>query len=403
MKPLDGVIVVDFTRVLAGPTCTRVLVELGASVTKIEPPAGDMARSGWPVIDKHSGYYLQLNGGKRNLCIDLNWPEARKIVFELCAKADVIAENYRPGTMESFGLDYDAVAAINPRVVYVSMTGYGQNSPWSGRPAFAPTVQAESGATATHLAHYGKNLTKPVNDSSSHADLYTGLQGAIAALAGLNERAQTGKGTHADVSMMATMLSVNERIHGQINELENADDEPWALSAPESPIFELADGSLVTIVTSPVWSTSFVRFCTMMGRNDLRADQRFLTPELRRKNFSDLMEEVQGWIRTFRTFEELEVQVSGGGGLAIGKIRTPIEVLDTEWAIAMKPTYEVAIGEQTIRLPKGPWRFNGRDTGALPLASMQGADNREVLREIGIDESSIDELYKLGILHELSE
>ena len=403
MKPLDGVIVVDFTRVLAGPTCTRVLVELGASVTKIEPPAGDMARAGWPVIDKHSGYYLQLNGGKRNLCIDLNWPEARKIVFELCTKADVIVENYRPGTMESFGLDYKAVAAINPLVVYVSMTGYGQDSPWSGRPAFAPTVQAESGATATHLAHYGKNLIKPVNDSSSHADLYTGLQGAIAALAGLNERAQTGKGTHADVSMMATMLSVNERIHGQINELENADDEPWALSAPESPIFELADGSLVTIVTSPVWSTSFVRFCTMMGRNDLRADQRFLTPELRRKNFVDLMEEVQGWIRTFRTFEELEVQVSGGGGLAIGKIRTPTEVLDTEWAIAMKPTYEVVIGEQTIRLPKGPWRFNGRDTGALPLASTQGADNREVLREIGISESSIDELYKLGILHELSE
>ena len=237
MKPLDGVIVLDFTRVLAGPTCTRILAELVAEVTKVEPPAGDMARSGWPIVDGHSGYYLQLNAGKRNLCIDLNWPEARKIVFELCAKADLIVENYRPGTMKSFGLDYEAVSAINPRVVYVSMTGYGQNSPWSGRPAFAPTVQAESGATATHLTHYGKNLTKPVNDSSSHADLYTGLQGAIAALAGLNERTKTGKGTHADVSMMATMLSVNERLHGLINELENADDEPWALSAPESPIF----------------------------------------------------------------------------------------------------------------------------------------------------------------------
>ena len=380
MKPLDGVIVLDFTRVLAGPTCTRILAELGAEVTKVEPPAGDMARSGWPIVDGHSGYYLQLNAGKRNLCIDLNWPEARKIVFELCAKADLIVENYRPGTMKSFGLDYEAVSAINPRVVYVSMTGYGQNSPWSGRPAFAPTVQAESGATATHLTHYGQNLTKPVNDSSSHADLYTGLQGAIAALAGLNERTKTGKGTHADVSMMATMLSVNERLHGLINELENADDEPWALSAPESPIFELADGSLATIVTSPVWSTSFIRFCTMMGRNDLRGDKRFLTPELRRKNYDHLMEEVQGWIRTFRTFEELEAQVSGGGGLAIGKIRTPAEALETEWAVAMEPTYEVSVGEETIRLPKGPWRFNGRDSGALPAAPKQGADNREILQ-----------------------
>ena len=398
MNPLDGVIVLDFTRVLAGPTCTRILAELGAEVTKVEPPAGDMARSGWPIVDGHSGYYLQLNAGKRNLCIDLNWPEARKIVFELCAKADLIVENYRPGTMKSFGLDYEAVSAINPRVVYVSMTGYGQNSPWSGRPAFAPTVQAESGATATHLTHYGKNLTKPVNDSSSHADLYTGLQGAIAALAGLNERTKTGKGTHADVSMMATMLSVNERLHGLINELENADDEPWALSAPESPIFELADGSLATIVTSPVWSTSFIRFCTMMGRNDLRGDKRFLTPELRRKNYDHLMEEVQGWIRTFRTFEELEAQVSGGGGLAIGKIRTPAEALETEWAVAMEPTYEVSVGEETIRLPKGPWRFNGRDSGALPAAPKQGADNREILQEIGIDGASVDELYRLGIL-----
>ena len=392
MKPLDGVIVLDFTRVLAGPTCTRILAELGAKVTKVEPPAGDMARSGWPIVDGHSGYYLQLNAGKRNLCIDLNWPEARKIVFELCAKADLIVENYRPGTMKSFGLDYQAVSALNPRVVYVSMTGYGQNSPWSGRPAFAPTVQAESGATATHLTNYGKNLTKPVNDSSSHADLYTGLQGAIAALAGLNERTKTGKGTHADVSMMATMLSVNERLHGLINELENADDEPWALSAP------LADGSLATIVTSPVWSTSFIRFCTMMGRNDLRGDKRFLTPELRRKNYDHLMEEVQGWIRTFRTFEELEAQVSGGGGLAIGKIRTPAEALETEWAVAMEPTYEVSVGEETIRLPKGPWRFNGRDSGALPAAPKQGADNREILQEIGIGDASIDELYRLGIL-----
>ena len=398
MKPLDGVIVLDFTRVLAGPTCTRILVELGAAVTKVEPPAGDMARSGWPIVDGHSGYYLQLNAGKRNLCIDLNWPEARKIVFKLCAKADLIVENYRPGTMKSFGLDYEAVSSINSRVVYVSMTGYGQNSPWSGRPAFAPTVQAESGATATHLTHYGKNLTKPVNDSSSHADLYTGLQGAIAALAGLNERTKTGKGTHADVSMMATMLSVNERLHGLINELENVDDEPWALSAPESPIFELADGTLATIVTSPVWSTSFIRFCTMMGRNDLRGDKRFLTPELRRKNYDHLMEEVQGWIRTFRTFEELEAQVSGGGGLAIGKIRTPAEALETEWAVAMEPTYEVSVGEETIRLPKGPWRFNGRASGALPAAPKQGADNREILQEIGIDDASVDELYRLGIL-----
>lgn len=399
MKPLEGISVIDFTRVLAGPTCTRILVELGASVVKIEPPGGDLARAGSPTADGIAGYFLQLNGGKRNLCIDLNWPEAREIVFDLCVKADVIVENFRPGTMASFGLDYDSISAVNSKIVFVSMSGYGQNSPWSGRPAFATTVQAEAGATATVLDHFGDNLKTPSNDSSSHADLYTGLEGAIATLAGLTQCARTGKGTHADVSMMATMLNVNERLHAQINSLDNEMNEPWALSAPDSPMFELADGSLVTLITSPVWSPAFSRYCTMMGRNDLRVDPRFATPDLRREHHEALMAEIRAWMHTFRTFQELEAQVSGGGGLAVGRVRQPHEAVESTWAEAMQPTYEVEVGEHTVRLPKGPWLFDGQDSGALSVAANQGADNQVILHELGLDEHSIDALYDKGILH----
>ena len=402
MKPLEGISVIDFTRVLAGPTCTRILVELGASVIKVEPPSGDLARAGSPTAGGIAGYFLQLNGGKRNLCIDLNWPEAREIVFDLCAKADVVVENFRPGTMASFGLQYDAISAVNPTVVFVSMSGYGQNSPWSGRPAFATTVQAESGATATVLERYGENLNTPANDSSSHADLYTGLEGAIATLAGLNKAARSGKGTHADVSMMATMLNVNERLHAQINDLDNDMNEPVALSAPDSPMFELADGSLVTLITSPIWSPAFSRYCTMMGRNDLRKDPRFRTPDLRRENHLALMAEVRNWMHTFRTFEELEAQVSGGGGLAVGRVRQPSEAVESVWAEAMQPTYEIEVGEHTVRLPKGPWIFDGQDSGALAPAVKQGTHNREVLREAGIDEATINGLYEREILWEVS-
>ena len=144
MKPLENVKVLDFTRVLAGPTCTRILAELGADVTKIEPPAGDIGRIAAPRVEGQSAYYLQMNGGKKNISLDLNWPEAREVVLELCTKADVIVENFRPGTMKTFGLDYKTVAMKNPKVVYVSMSGYGQDNPWSTRPAFAPTVQALS-------------------------------------------------------------------------------------------------------------------------------------------------------------------------------------------------------------------------------------------------------------------
>ena len=107
MKPLENIRVLDFTRVLAGPTCTRILAELGAQVTKVEPPSGDIGRIAAPQIQGQSAYYLQLNGGKRNLSIDLNWPEAREAVLKLCHKADVIVENFRPGTMKTFGLDYE--------------------------------------------------------------------------------------------------------------------------------------------------------------------------------------------------------------------------------------------------------------------------------------------------------
>ena len=397
MKPLENIRVLDFTRVLAGPTCTRILAELGAQVTKVEPPSGDIGRIAAPQIQGQSAYYLQLNGGKRNLSIDLNWPEAREAVLKLCHKADVIVENFRPGTMKTFGLDYESVRQQNPAVVYVSMSGFGQNTPWSTRPAFAPTVQAESGATQTQMDHFGDDLLQPVTDWASHADVYTGLEGAIAVLAGLNKRNATGTGLHGDVSMMATMLAVNERLHAQINELD-ATDEPLALGAPESPIFKVADGSLVTIAASPVSSGVFMRYCGMMGRSDLRTDSRFATPALRRKNLKALLDEVQNWMRSFRSFEELEYQVSGAGGLAVGKVRTAADLLETDWAKSADPTYTSLVGDHEIRLPKGPWLFNGKDSGALSVAAPRGANNREVLSEVGFDEATLRAWQDAGIL-----
>ena len=227
--------------------------------------------------------------------------------------------------------------------------------------------------------------------------MYTGLEGAIAVLAGLNHKNTTGQGLHADVSMMATMLAVNERLHAQINDLD-AQDEPLALGAPESPMFELSDGSLVTIAASPVFTGVFMRYCGMMGRNDLRKDPRFSTPELRRKNISALLQEVQNWMRSFRTFEELEYQVSGAGGLAVGKVRTAGELLESEWAQADQPTYTSMVGDQEVQLPKGPWKFNGEDTGELTPAALRGAHNTEVLTQLGVDASTIKQWQQDGIL-----
>jgi len=159
--PLSGIRVVDFSRVLAGPLCARTLLDLGAEVIKIEPPRPDVSRFAFPSTPGMSGYYAQQNAGKRNVSIDLNVPGARELALRLCDTADVVVENFRAGTLRYFGLDYETLAARNPRLIYASITGYGQGGPWQGRMAYAPTVQAEAGFTHNSIRHYGEALGAP--------------------------------------------------------------------------------------------------------------------------------------------------------------------------------------------------------------------------------------------------
>jgi crotonobetainyl-CoA:carnitine CoA-transferase CaiB-like acyl-CoA transferase len=210
--PLAGLRVVDFSRVLAGPLCARTLQDLGADVIKIEPPTPDVSRLASPIDPNGvSGYYAQQNAGKRNISIDLNVAEAREIAVRLCDQADFLIQNFRPGTLDAFGLGYDELAARNPRLIYVSISGYGQGGPFRGRMAYAPTVQAEAGFTHHLLRHFGNNLAAAQTDALSHADCYAGLQGVIAALAALRQREVTGRGQHVDVAMAATIMAINER------------------------------------------------------------------------------------------------------------------------------------------------------------------------------------------------
>ena len=395
--PLSGLRVIDFTRVLAGPHCTKALRDLGADVTKIEPPAGDVGRAGVPHINAMSLYYTQQNAGKRNLSLDLNWPEAREIVRDLCRDADVIVENFRPGTLARFGLGYEQVREFNPGVVYVSMTGYGQTGPWRNRPAFAPTVQAETGLTDILEQHYGDNLRALQNDACSHADLYTGLQGVIAVLAALQHRHRTGAGQHVDVSMAATMLSVNERAGALLSGIDTQ-GEPPALSAPESHIYTLADGRRLTIAGSPIYSPMFVRYCAMMRRSDLLTDPRFASAPLRRQNLAALLAEVRAWIMTFTDLEQLQAQVSEAS-LAIGVVRSTRDLAASEWAKDWGAVVEVDDRNgATVRMPGPPWRFSASTLPAPGIPSFQGEDNAEILAERGVDPAVIEDLRQRRVL-----
>lgn len=395
--PLDGLRVIDFTRVLAGPHCTKALRDLGALVIKIEPPAGDIGRVSLPHIGDMGLYFVQQNAGKRNLSIDLNWAEAREIVIDLCRNADVIVENFRPGTLKRFGLAYEDVRAFNPKVVYASLSGYGQNTSWSNRPAFAPTVQAETGLTSIVQDHFGEALSELRGDACSHADIYTGLQGVIAILAALNHRNRTGEGQHVDVAMAATMLSVNERAGAQLSGIDT-DGEPIALSANESHIFEMSDGRKLTIAASPIYSPMFGRYCSMMRRNDLLKDSRYATANLRRQNLSSLLAEIRSWLTTFSDLNQLQAQVSEAG-LAVGEVRTVSEFAESDWVKEWGAVVDVddRAGSST-RMPGNPWRFSQSVLPTPGIPAFQGEHNEEILLENNVLPSRIKDLQERKVL-----
>ena len=395
--PLEGLRVIDFTRVLAGPHCTKSLRDLGADVTKIEPPSGDLGRFGLPYVNGMGLYYVQQNAGKRNLSLDLNYAEAREVVRRLCSTADVIVENFRPGTLARYGFGYEDVKTFNPGVVYVSLSGFGQSTSWRNRPAFAPTVQAETGLTAIVQDHFGDALSEPRGDSCSHADVYTGLQGVIAVLAALQHRNRTGEGQHVDVSMAATMLSVNERAGAMLSGIDT-DGEPIALSANESHIFEMANGTRLTIASSPIYSPMFMRYCAMMRRSDLLTDPRYATAKLRRQNLASLLAEVRAWLATFDSLEQLQAQVSEAG-LAVGRVRTIGEFAESDWVKEWNAVVDVDDrGGGRLRMPGNPWIFSRSELPSPGVPAYQGEHNREILHGMQLSESQVLEMEKRNVL-----
>lgn len=395
--PLEGIRVVDFSRVLAGPHCAMTLHDLGAEVIKFEPPGGDLSRKAFPTKGEISGYYSQQNAGKRNISVDLNVPGAKEIAVRLCDTADVIVENFRPGALAAFGLDYNAVSERNPGVVYASISGYGQHGPWRSRMAYAPTVQAETGVTANTADHFGK-ANELRSDSLSHADVYSGLHAAIAILAALSNRERSGKGQYIDVAMAAVMLSINERVHYDLSDDDLGDERP-ILGATDGPFFVGPNGERFASPMSLVGSMSFPFYLAAMRRADLGNDPRFLTPELRLANLPSLKRIVQEWIWTFNDMETLDAQMDEAK-IATGQVRTVKEFAASDWARdwnAVRTVSDRSGGE--IKIPGRPWHFAGEIVPETSdLVARQGEHNADVLRELGFDALEITALQESGAL-----
>lgn len=395
--PLEGIKVVDFSRVLAGPLCARTLLDLGADVIKIEPPNPDVSRFAFPQAPGMSGYYAQQNAGKRNVSIDLNVPGARELVLKLCDEADIVVENFRAGTLGFFDLDYEILAARNPRLIYASITGYGQAGPWRSRMAYAPAVHAEVGLTHHSVRHYGEALAEPRSDSLSHADVYAGTAAAIAILAALHRRSVTGIGQAIDVSMAATLLAMNERAHVDLNHFDLG-PEPAILGATDTPFFTGPGGETFTVAASLVGSATFPWYVHAMRRADLEDDPRFSTASARLQNKDLLHQIVQDWIYTFPDMATLDAQFDEGK-IAMGELRSMAELADTDWADYWGAVQEVPDRHGgTYRLPGRPWHFSLDQLEPPGRPAFRGEDNRQVFREYELSDAEIDALEQSGAL-----
>jgi crotonobetainyl-CoA:carnitine CoA-transferase CaiB-like acyl-CoA transferase len=396
--PLKGTKVVDFSRVLAGPLCARTLQDLGADVLKIEPPRADVSRFSAPINPNGmSGYYAQQNAGKKNISIDLNTEEAKEIALRLCDDADILVENFRPGTLDAFGLDYATLSKRNPKLIYVSISGYGQGGPWQGRMAYAPTVQAEAGFTHHSMRHFDDNLKAPQTDALSHADVYAGLQATIGVLAALHQRDATGKGQHIDVAMAATIMAINEHAHVDLNGLE-LEDEPAILGATGGSFFVGPDGESFISAISLVGTITFRFFMAAMRRPDLGRDSRFSTPGARQANLEDLKQIVQAWMWSFPDMAALDAQLDEAK-IAIGEVRSLEDIAESEWAEYWTATHEVSDRNGgAFKLPGRPWKFSEAELALPGDPALQGENNIEVLKTLGYNDTAIQQMEESGAL-----
>ena len=395
-RPLEGVRVLDFTRVLSGPHATRMLADLGAEVIKVEPPMGDLTRFATPRINSQSSYFTQQNVGKKNISLDMTKPEAVEILKQLIAHCDVVIENFRPGVMRKMGLDYEALRSSNPRLIYASISGYGATGPWVTRRAYAPVVNAETGITKFQGDVRGGQYA---NDPHSHGDVYTALEASAAVLAALYQREHTQCGQYIDVSMAETMLYVNEHAHNHLWDDDVPEGTIRSFQPADYPVLTVADGSMVVVSGHPAEKGTFDFFVGAMEKPELLSDERFKDIEHRLQHFNELMSIMLEWAKTVPTADEIEARLAKNQ-LACGRLRSVRELAETDWAESRGAIVNIDNrGTGTLRIPNSPWHFSGSDTSTRGVAQYRGEDNRDVFSNIvGLDDETIANYERENIL-----
>jgi CoA:oxalate CoA-transferase len=383
---LAGLKVVDFTIVMSGPMCTRMLADAGADVIKIEPPDGDVVRQRPPLRGGISTYYAAMNCGKRSLVLDLQTAEGRELARELAAKADVVVENFRPGVMKRLGLDYENLSPLNPRLVYTSISGFGQTGPKAKAPAYAPVIHAASGYE-TAYTEYQRGSTRPANNGIFIADVLGASHAFGAVMLALNERERSGRGQFIDVSLMDSVLGM------LIYEMQAAQFPPERPRQVYEPVQSNDGFVMVAAVTQKNLDVLF----DVIGYPEGKTDPRFATVATKEANWPALLTLIEDWTRQ-RSGSECE-DVLMKAGVPCSRYRSVAEAMSDPQITERGTLARLGEGDDSFLVANAPYRLSATPTSARSRLARLGENSIEVLREVlGLSARRIDELSTKGVL-----
>ena len=390
MKPLEGIRVLDFSHALAGPYCTLLMADYGASVYKLEARGGSDMGRGWgpPFVGGHAAFFMGLNRGKRGIAIDLKKPEGVELCLRLAEKMDVLIENFRPGTMERLGLGYEAVRARNGELIYCSISGYGQDGPSRDEAAMDLIVQCSSGL----VSMTGTEAGEQVRCGYSVADVTAGMFSAIGILMALRARERTGVGQYVDVSMQDCMISAMSSNYMTFLG-SGVSPRPLGTGFPTVAPYTVFQGSdrgfALAVGSEKLWSA----FCGAIGRLDLERHPAYATNALRCINRAAMEAELT-MVFELRRAEEW-IAVLRAAGIPCTLVRTFDEVAADAQSEARAMFPEV----EGHRVTGTPVKMSATPGGPSTGAPQPGEHSRETLGELlGMDAAAMDEMVDRGIV-----
>ena len=396
--PLAGLRVLDLTWVLSGPYCTMTLSDLGSDVVKCErPPYGDVARTTGPLVDGESGYFFSINRGKRSIAIDLKEGEGKELFRRLVGEVDVVVENFTPGTMDGLGLGYEALSALNPRLIYCAISGFGQTGPMRDQPALDIVVQGAGGV----MSITGEPGGRPVRPGLSLGDIAAGLYAAIGILAAVREREVSGRGQLVDISMLDCQLAILENAFMRYH-VTGEPPQPLGTRHPSAvpfQAFQTADGYIVVALAWGV-PNQWHLLCAELGIVEVADDPRFASSQARSRHHGELEPLLAAGFLTRTTAEWVERLQQYG--IPCGPLNSIPEAAALPQVAAREmlvPVEHHTIGR--IPLVNTPVRLSRTPGGIRGSSPDMGQDSRTVLGEwLGLDAATLDDLVSRRLVWE---